>query len=243
MRARQLLVMVGAFVSLSCMLGAVSVHAQSSSTNYKLNEFSFGSGGELNSCSGSYCSKQSAGDLTVGNSASNNYQMYGGFNTTDMPLLEVAVDGGAFDFGILDASTVHTITTTFRIRNYLSSGYVARLTGSAPDNGAHTLTALSSATASSPGTEQFGVNVVDNSSPNIGADPQQVPDSTFGFGAAATGYNTTNLFKFVDGGTIANSAKSSGETLFTLSMIANQSNQTPAGVYTGHLSIVVVPTF
>lgn len=218
---------------------------QSSSPNYRVDETFFGSGGELNACSGAYCSKQSLGELGVGNSASSNYQAQGGFNTSDEPVLEVDVNGGTFDLDILDSATTFSTATTFSVRNYLSSGYVVRLAGSAltESSGGHTLTPMATAAAADAGTEQFGVNLRNNTTPNVGADPQQVPDSTFGFGAAATGYDTPDLFKFVDNDVVASSLKSSGKTLYTLSAIANVSTDTPAGVYAGHLSVIVIPTF
>jgi len=220
---------------------------QASSPNYSVNEVYFGTGGELNACSTNYCSKQAAGETTVGNAASSNYQTQAGFNTSDTPLLEVNVNGGTYDMGVLDSTMAHTALVTFTVRNYLSNGYAIHLAGSAPTmtSGAatHTLPGLSSPTASNPGTEQFGVNLRANTSPSVGANIQQLPDSTFGFGAAAADYNIVNSFKFVNNDTIASSAKSSGTTLYTLSIIANIAAQTPAGQYTGNLNVVVVPTF
>ena len=222
------------------------VHAQSSSTNYKVEESFFGTGGELDAASPNYRAKQSAGETVVGNSASTNYQFQGGFNTTDQPLLEVAVNGGTYDMGVLDYGTTGAIMASFTVRNYLSSGYVVILTGDAPSISTpvpHTLTPMSAAATSQPGTEQFGVNLVDNGNPDIGANVAQVPDSTYSFGTPVTGYDTPNYFKFVSGDTIAMSSKSSGQTNYALSIIANTSRSTPAGQYGGHLNVQVVPTF
>jgi hypothetical protein len=74
-------------------------------------------------------------------SAAPTFQAYPGFNTSDRILLEVNVAGGVFDFGILDTSQVHARTTTFTVRDYLSSGYSVQLTGSPPRNGSYTLSA------------------------------------------------------------------------------------------------------
>jgi hypothetical protein len=220
-------------------------HAQSSSANYKVEESFFGTGGELDASSTNYKAKQSAGELTVGNSASANYQFQGGFNTSDVPLLEVAVNGGEYDMGILDISITGAVTATFTVRNYLSNGYVVMLNGSAPTDSVsgHTLTALSSPASSVAGEEQFGVNLVDNGNPDIGSNVAQVPDSTYSFGTPVAGYDTANLFKFVDGDIIAMSPKSSGQTNYALSIIANVARSTPAGQYGGHLDLQVVPTF
>ena len=55
--------------------------AQSNSSNYSVDEVFFGSGGELNACSTSFCSKQAAGETTVGNTSSSNFQAQTGFNS------------------------------------------------------------------------------------------------------------------------------------------------------------------
>lgn len=217
--------------------------AQSTSTDYQVNEYYFGTGGELEASSTDYKARQSAGEMAIGRSASGDYQFQGGFNTTDVPLLEVAVDGGEYDLGVLDAATVRSVSATFTIRNYLSSGYVVTLSGAPPTYETHTLNAMSSLAVSDPGTEQFGVNLVDNSSPDVGADVEQQPDGTFSFGTAVAGYDTADMFKFIDGDTIALSPKSSGQTLYTLSIMANITPDTPAGQYTGRLNVVVTPTF
>ena len=236
---------VGLVVLFLALCQLATALAQSSSTSYKVEETFFGSGGELDAQSSNYRSKQSAGELGVGNTASTSYQAQAGFNTTDTPLLEVQVNGGVYDFDVLDSSLVKTLSTSFSVRNYLASGYIAQLVGTPPKStgGGHTLTNMSSAAASSPGTEQFGVNLVANTSPSVGANPSQLPDTSFGFGQAATGYNTANQFKYNDGDTVALSNSSSGTTLYTISAIANITTNTQAGFYGTSLFVVVVPTF
>lgn len=229
-----------------CVWAGSVAHAQSASNSYKLEESFFGTGGELDASSQNYKAKQSAGETTVGNSASSTYQFQGGFNTSDEPILEFAVNGGTYDMGVLDYGTTGAVTASFTVRNYLSSGYVVLLNGTAPSISTpnpHTLAPMSSAAASSPGTEQFGVNLVDNGNPNIGANVAQVPDSTFSFGTPVSGYDTTNMFKFVNGDVIAMSPKSSGQTNYALSIIANIARSTPSGQYGGSLNLQVVPTF
>jgi hypothetical protein len=224
---------------------AIPVSAQSSSTNYKVEETFFGTGGELDAASANYKAKQSAGEAVVGNASSANYQFYGGFNTTDQPLLEFAVNGGVYDLGILDPTVPGTAVAAFTVRNYLSSGYTVLIRGAAPSTsgGLHALAAMNSLAGSTPGTEQFGVNLTANTNPAIGTAVTQSPDSSFGSGAATSDYDTPNQFKFVDGDTIAFSNKSSGQTNYWLSLIANISRDTPAGQYGGSLNIQVVPTF
>lgn len=215
-----------------------------SSTNNMFCESQFGvGGGQLNSSN--YQGTLSVGDTVVGNATGSAYQLEGGFNTTTTPFLEVYVSSGTLNIGALSTSTAATTSTTFYVRAYLASGYVVQTQGTPPSYGTfHTFTPMSSAAASSPGTEQFGMNLVANTSPvTFGANPSQVPDTTFGFGTAATGYNTANLFKYNQGNVIAQSTKSSGETLYTISYIENISNLTPGGTYTYTQNLVVTATY
>jgi hypothetical protein len=246
MKWRRQLALTG--VSILALLGGVgqSAFAQSSSLNYKVDESFFGSGGELDASSNNYRAKQSAGETAVGNASSAHYQFQGGFNTTDVPLLEFAVDGGTYDLGILDGSITGQAAANFSVRNYLSNGYIVTVRGSTPTTSAgsgHALPGLASPTGSSPGTEQFGVNLATNTNPPIGNEPVQIPDNTYSYGSATADYASPNLFKFVDGDTIAFSPKSSGQTNYSLSMMANVARTTPAGQYGGTINIQVVPTF
>ena len=233
------------FVSLLVLNATVA--AQSSSTNYKVNEYFFGSGGELEACSGSYCSKQAAGEMTVGATESANYLAQGGFNTADEPYLEVSVNGNV-DFGTLSQTSTKTGTATIQVRTYLASGYVMRLTG-APlqyTTGGNTYVIASPATptASTIGTEQFGINLRSNTNPaTFGADPVQKPDTSFSFGQPYADYNTPNFYMYQDKAPVAFSDRSSGQTEYTVSMIANISDTTVAGRYTGRVSVVVTSTF
>lgn len=240
------LVSLAGLVLALCLLPSTVLAAQSSSTNYQVNEVFFGAGGDLQDCSANYCAKQSAGALAVGNASSQNYQMQAGFNTSDKPVLEVAVNGGIYDLGVLDASGAHATSASFTVRNYLSSNYVVRVSGHTPTepSGGHVLSAATTPTTPTAGSEIFGINLRANTVPKmVGADPQQLPDSTFGYGYAAPGYNTANKYQFNDNDIVARSDKSSGETYYTMSIIAGASNQTAAGEYGGALSVIVIPTF
>lgn len=230
-----------------CAFAPIANAQQSSSTNYQVNEVYFGTGGELEACSTAYCSKQSAGEMGVGNTSSANYQAQGGFNTDREPYIAFLVTGGSTDLGVLSTLAPSTATATFSVKTYLSSGYVVQTVSDPPTNtlpGSPMLNALATPTASSPGTEQFGINLVANTSPvSFGANPIQVPDNTFSFGSAASGYNTQNLYKYVKGDSIAQSTKSSGETDFTISYLYNISNVTPAGEYRFDHDLVVTSTY
>jgi hypothetical protein len=223
---------------------ALAGQYQSASSNYEVNEVFFGSGGALNVCSTNYCSKESIGETAVGDTSSPNYQAHAGFNTDRSPYLQFIVNGTDTNIGVLSTGSTTTSTATFSVKSYLSSGYSVVTVSGPPQNNTYTMHALSTPTASSAGTEQFGMNLVANTSPTtFGAAPVQNPSGVFSFGTVSSGYNTANLYKYVPGSTIAYSNSSSGETDYTISYIFNISNLTAGGTYTFNDVLVATATF
>lgn len=233
--------------ALVCVAGtgtAFATSSSSSSANYQITETQFGSSSNAETCSTQYCAQSSAGAQATGTSTSSGgTSATFGQITTDEPLLEVIVESGASDLGTLTAETTASKTMTVRIRNYQSNGYVLQITGDAPKYANHILNTPSTPTASTPGTEQFGLNAVANTTPNIGSNPVQVPSSDTSFGEAAPGYDTPNVFQYASGAVVGQSLTASGRTDYTISMILNISNNTPAGRYYGDLSAVVIPVY
>jgi hypothetical protein len=241
---RKTQILIGIFIAMFFPVG-LGV-AQYTSPSYKVQETFFGTGGNLENTSTNYKAKTSVGELGVGNISSPNFQAYAGFNTSDRIVLEVIVNGGTFDMGTLTTAQAKAQSTTFSVKDYLSSGYTVQVVGSPPKNSNYTLAAMTTAAASSPGTEQFGINLAANNLPSVGpfgAVPTQVPDNTFGFGYAVSPYDTSNLFKYVSGDTVAQSDKSSGATSYTISMIANINRTTIGGAFATSLYIRAVPTY
>ena len=194
-------------------LPAMAMAAQSASSNYQVNEVFFGSGGELNACSTSYCSKQSIGETTVGNTSSANYQAQAGFNTNREPYLEFTVSNTNVDLGTLTATTTKTATSSFSVKSYLAHGYVVSNASDAPTNGSYIMQTLTIPTAPQVGTEQFGINLVANTNPiTFGANPSHTPDSTFSFGQVGLDYSNPDMYKYLNGDVVAFSTQSSSYT-------------------------------
>ena len=222
----------------------IKAFAQTSSTNYKVEESHFGPGGQLDANSTNYNSQQSVGEETIGNTSSTNYQANAGFNTKDDPYLEVYVTGGNTDLGTLSPSSTSTTTSTFYVRAYLASGYSVIMDSDPPTYNTHQITPMASQAAASPGTEQFGINLKANTSPTtFGADPSQAPDSSFGYGYATPGYDTANVYKYNKGDVIARSDKSSGRTDYTISYIYDISSLSLAGEYVFTQDLIVIGTY
>lgn len=238
-------VSVIASIAILVLLSNVAAFAQtSSSSTYKTNEYFFGNGGEVDLNSSAYKARGSAGGLGVGNSSSMSYTGQAGFVTAQEEYLEMVVNAATINLGTLSTSAAATGTGTFYVRAYTASGYYVQTVSGTPTNGAVSLAAMASAAASSPGTEQFGINLVANTSPaTFGADPDPQPNSGYAYGEAASGYDTANQFKYNQGDTIATSPKGIGQTNFTISYIANISALTAGGEYAVDHILVVVATF
>lgn len=222
------------------------VLSQSSSTNYSVEESYIGPGGQNDANSSSYNLNASLGDTGIGNSASTNYQVYGGFTTTQEEYLEINVTAATVDFGIITDSATATGSAEFYVRSYLANGYAVTSSGAPPTNGTSGDQIEGKAVQGAPaiGTEEFGFNLKANTAPAaFGAEVEQIPDSSFSFGYAATGYDVADQYKYVEGETIAQADSSSGQTNYTLAYIINRAFMTPAGVYTMTHSIIATSTF
>lgn len=230
---------------LACVIGvgasASQVMAQSSnSKSYQMVETEFGSGGLSESCSDGFCATTSIGQAGSGSSATAPEFMKAAYTE---PILEMIITTGESNLGELTTERTATKIMNVKIRNYLSGGYMLQIIGDPPKYKDHALATPSVPTASKPGSEQFGMNIVKNTTPNIGADPVQEPADAGVFGEAEPGYATANMFKYASGDVFARSTQDSGGTDFTITMIVNISNSTPSGHYAGDFSAVLIPAY
>lgn len=223
-------------------LGVTKVYAQTlQSANYHIDESAIGVGDINQGASANYQTSASIGDLSVGNAASDNFQVNTGSQTTPDPALSFSITSGNVDFGSFSATSATVTTATFSVLNYTSYGYAAIIYGDPPAYGNHTITPMTTTDSSQPGTEQFGINLVANTSPvSFGANPD---NGQFGFGAITPNYATTNKYRYVSGETIAEASKSSGLTNYTISYLVNVAGLTPGGTYTANQTIIVTGTY
>lgn len=238
-------------LALALCAGLVSTAAAtttSSSTNYSVTETQFGTGGSTQNCSTNYCAKTSTGDTAVGSTSSTSYSAQSGSNTSGEPSLSVVVTGGTQDVGVLDDTHTGTAVSTIDVTTYLSTGYVMQIVGPPPSQGTHTLRVPLGQPGNVPftsqqGAEQFGINLVANTAPAMGADPVDPSTGTTDRSMLTANYGTPNEFAYADGDIVAQSNNGNGEINYTLSMILNVSNVTPVGRYSGVYSAVVTATF
>lgn len=159
--------------------------------------------------------------------------------STVNPTLTFVITDAAIDLGTLTSSATGSDTAEFTVATNAGSGYVADISGTTLTNAASdTITAIGGTkAASSIGSEQFGLNLKDNATPNVGAEPSG------GSGAAAGEYATADSFAFLTGDTIASCAGPSDTTTFTISAIANIDGATESGTYTTTLTLVTTGKF
>lgn len=236
------LVLFLALIPLGLNYGASTVLAiDSSSRNYQVTEWEFGSGATIDGCSGSYCSQATIGDQGA---ASSGTSPQFGTVKTDEPLLEVIIEPGESNLGTLSTERTATKTTSVKVRNNYDGGYSLQMVGDPPKLKNHTLATPSTPTASIMGQEQFAINLVANTAPSVGAAPIQVAlqdGQQSIFGEPTETYKTPNRFMYQSGDIIAKSVTEKGRTDYTISMIVNISSSTPAGKYTGDFSLYIVP--
>lgn len=232
--------LVGLTVSILFGSASTTFAITSSSPNYQVTETQFGT--TQKSCSGQYCSQASIGEATNGKAMATSTANFEDI-TNNEPFLDMIIDPGISNLGTLSTESTATKTTSVKIRSYLSGGYTLQITGEPPKFDGHILYTSTTPVQSNLGTEQFGINVVKNTTPNVGENPLQVPAGQQAFGVVENNYNTVNMFMYQSEAVVARGITDTGRTDYTISMIVNISSSTPAGKYTGDFAAVVIPAF
>lgn len=238
------------FIIFGFLSGAASANPKS--TNYQVNEVQFGSGSLLNGSSSHYKAQESLGNTGGGHLTGSSFQAYSGFLTPNEPFLSLSVGTTNLNLGTLSSATASYGYGTFSVEAYVDSGYVVESVNNPPtQEDGKPLKDMTTAAASSPGTEQFGINLVQNlttcthpAPANYGANPVPQPNSSYASGAAATGYNTCGLYKYNPGDVIAKSTTSGwGDTDYEISYLININPYTAAGSYSMNENLVAIATF
>lgn len=172
-------------------------------------------------------------------------------STGGIPDCTTATSGSITFNQLFSPTAAATASSQMAVSTNAASGYVITVNGATMTSGSATITAMSSATAGAVGTRQFGMNLAANtttsSNPAVGAAITPTTNGTNFKGEALTGYNTADVFKFVSGDSIADSASGgAGPTdaqIYTASYIVNVSGGQLAGTYTTTLTYICTATF
>jgi len=153
-----------------------------------------------------------------------------------------AASGSTVALGTLSSSSTATGTSKFDVGTNATSGYAVTYSGTTLTSGSNTVTALGTQSAngagasSSTGSSQFGLNLRDNATPNVGTDKS-------GSGSYGTNYGTADSFRHFTGDTVATATGPTDSTTFTVSYIANIGTAQAAGAYTTTLTYICTATF
>lgn len=212
------------------------------SAHYEFEESTLGGIGTTDTQSPDYQVADTAGILGLGNSADSTFQINAGGTTTADPALGFGVISPSVSFGDFSTGAPTVATSSFEVSDYTSYGYVVQIVGNPPSHGSYTLAAMPyPAGPSHPGVEQFGINLVANTTPvSVGANPNW---GQFGTGYAEPNYATPGDYQYVNGDPIAYAPKSSGTTIYTISYLVNVSSLTPGGQYSGGQTIICTATY
>ncbi len=213
------------------------------SQNYEAIEAEFGSGAALETCSGSYCAKATL-SIGGGDSSSQSYSVdFGPLTDDDEPVLQMVLEPGESNLGDLQIDRTATRTMILKVRSHLAGGYIVQVTGNTPRYNDYYLAAPIEPTPSLVGTEQFGINLVANSEPQVGVNPVQLPSEQEIKGVVLPRYAVPNMFAYTNGDPVARMDSESSLVRYTISMIVNVSGTTPAGHFSGDFSTIVTPVF
>lgn len=128
---------------------------------------------------------------------------------------------------------------TLAVNTNATSGYTLTYNGATLASGANTIDAMATKAASSTGTEQFGINLKDNATPNTGAEPSG------GSGTPASDYNTADQFRYIANATttLASASGATTTTTYTASYIVNVGQTTESGAYSTTITYIATGNF
>lgn len=147
-------------------------------------------------------------------------------------------DGNLVDMGTMVPSKASSGSSQMMAATNGEFGLVIAAYGTTMTSGTNVLPPLTAPTVSAPGNSQFGLNLRDNSDPDIGSDP-----SGAGVATPAANYNIPNRYTFINGDTVASSGAVTDTRKFTVSYLANVSPSQAPGVYTATLTYICTATF
>lgn len=225
------------------LLGPVMINARTESTNYTIWADVFSAGGTEGSSSTNYKLSDTVGEGAIlsATTTSSEYGIKAGFRELYADqFITFSLSAGSLSLGTLLNTAVKTGSHTMTIDTNAAAGFTIVVSGNTLTDGSNTITAIgATAVASSVGSEQFGINLVANTSPSIGANLS----GTSPLGSVVDPYGTTNKFAYVSGSTVASSTQDISETVFTVSYIANISSDTEIGGYSTILTYSAVTNF
>lgn len=143
------------------------------------------------------------------------------------------------DMGQLSPQNTLAAQSQMAVGTNASGGFAITANGTPPSAGTSVIDAPEVPTKSMPGTNQFGINLVANSSPNVGDNPE----GEWANAVTSPDYSAPNQYKYVPGDVVAYSPNVSLMKKFTISYILNSSENLKAGVYSTTITYIASGRF
>lgn len=143
------------------------------------------------------------------------------------------------DMGQLDSGSTLTAQSQMAVGTNASAGFAIIASGAPLSAGINVIKSLDQPATSQPGTNQFGINLVANTAPAVGYDPE----GEWANAVAAPDYAQSDRYKFVSGDLVATSPNVSLMKKFTVSYIVNASPSLKPGVYSTTVNFIASGRF
>ena len=143
------------------------------------------------------------------------------------------------DMGELSSTSTLTAQSQMAVGTNASRGFAITANGAPLSAGTRVIRSLDTPTSSQQGQNQFGINLVANTAPTVGTDPE----GEWANAVAAADYGQPDKYTFRSGDIIAYSPNVSLMKKFTVSYIVNSSQTLRAGVYTTTINYIASGRF
>lgn len=143
------------------------------------------------------------------------------------------------EMGELSPNSTLTAQSQMAVGTNASSGFAIIANGTPMAAGTSVIDSPALPTESRPGTNQFGINLVANTLPAIGGDPEGI----WANAVPTPDYGTPNRYKYVPGDVVAASPNVSLMKKFTVSYIVNSNKDLRPGVYSTTITFIASGRF
>jgi hypothetical protein len=143
------------------------------------------------------------------------------------------------DMGELKPDGTLTAQSQMAVGTNASGGFAIVANATPMSAGTNVIDSPTEPTLSQQGTNQFGINLVANTSPTVGSNPEGAWTNA----VVSDGYDQTDRFMFETGDVVAYSPNVSLMKKFTVSYILNTSPELRAGVYSTTVNYVASGRF
>lgn len=143
------------------------------------------------------------------------------------------------NMGQLNSNSTLTAQSQMAVGTNASGGFAITANGIPLSAGTSVIDGLKKPAKSTPGSNQFGINLVANNNPIIGSDPE----GPWANAVASPDYGLANQYKYVPGDVVAFSPNVSLMKKFTVSYIVNSRDDIRPGVYTTTITYIASGRF